>query len=100
MLYNILASLLLLLVPRNAGSILTKRLLLAPTELEEQRGCAVQAYHEWLAPLASRTKRFLVVPNATHSIFNFSRVVTAWKSNCGLQGKHKDTARKIVLVSR
>jgi len=94
MIFSILARLIFQSVLiRHAGGTLTRRLLLAPTELEEQRGCAVQAYHEWLAPLASRTKRYLVVPNTTHSIFNFSRVVSAWKTNCGLQGTQVDMAR-------
>jgi hypothetical protein len=81
-----LARLLFLSTIRWASGVLMKRLLLAPSELEEQRGCAVRAYHEWLAPLASQTSRFLVVPNATHSVFNFSHVAAAWKANCGLKG--------------
>jgi len=62
-----------------------RRILVAPSELEEQRGCAVLAFREWLAPLAFKTERALVVPTRFSTLFNFSAVAAAWKETCGLK---------------
>jgi hypothetical protein len=62
-----------------------RRILVAPSELEEQRGCAVLAFREWLAPLAFKTERALVVPSRFSTLFNFTTVAEAWKDTCGLK---------------
>ena len=61
-------------------------MLVAPSELEEQRGCAVLAFREWLAPLAAKTGRALVVPPRFANLFNFTDVAKAWVANCGVKG--------------
>ena len=63
-----------------------RRVLVAPSELEEQRGCAVLAFREWLAPLAAKTGRALVVPPRFANLFNFTYVAKAWVANCGVKG--------------
>lgn len=62
-----------------------RRILVAPSELEEQRGCAVLAFREWIAPLAIKTSRALVVPPRFATLFNFTSVSQAWKTNCGMK---------------
>lgn len=64
--------------PRSSSVQRPARLLVAPAELEEQRGCSVLAFREWLAPLAAKTKRALVVPQRFATLFNFSIVAAAW----------------------
>mgnify|MGYP004287903091 CR=1 FL=1 len=62
-----------------------RRILVAPSELEEQRGCALLAFREWLAPLAQKTSRTLIIPQRFSTLFNFSAVARAWKKSCGLK---------------
>ena len=69
----------------NDGRGERRRILVAPSQLEEQRGCAVLAFREWLAPLAQKTSRSLVVPQRFANLFNFSTVARAWKKNCRLK---------------
>jgi hypothetical protein len=76
-----------------SGTSERRRILVAPSELEEQRGCAVLAFREWLAPLAIKTSRALVVPSRFATLFNFTSVADAWKSNCGLKDVVHDQAQ-------
>jgi len=47
--------------------------------------CAVLAFKEWLAPLAAKTGRALVVPQRFAKLFNFSHVAKSWAENCGVK---------------